>query len=263
MNMEIGIAPHAAEPPLVRKLNRYVALSSRDRHALTHALSLDVRNVRFISMLGEASVRPTKVAVMTDGWACCYRVLRDGQRRLVACYLPGDVCDLHMVFAAKPNTIVMLLAGARIARMPREALARLGEAHPRVARALWCDAQIASAITREWMINIAHRDARARVAHLLCEFMARADAVGLMRDGRLAFPLMQSDLADACGLTATHTNRVLRSLREDGLVALRDHMLTVPDRAALAAVADFCPDYLGLDADAAAPDVPELRIPLH
>jgi CRP-like cAMP-binding protein len=235
------------EPLLVRKLHRHTPLSQRDRTGLSRALSLDIRSVRNRCTLGETGAAAKKLAIMLEGWACCYRMLSCGERQLVAYYLPGDICDLHTLITPRPDTIIVLLSGARIARLSRESVATLLRAHPALSRALWWDARIASSIEREWLVNLARRAARERVAHILCELIARAEAVGELDGDSLAVPLMQADLADACGLTPAHLNRVLRLLREQGLIAWRDRRLLILDRAGLTEFADFSPAYLGLD----------------
>jgi CRP-like cAMP-binding protein len=255
VNLVSGHMPHMTadapaaprEPLLVRKLYRHSPLSHRDRVGLTRALSLDIRSVRTRSTLGEAGAAPRKLAVMLEGWACCYRLLPGGRRQLVAYYLPGDICDLHTLITPRPDTSIVLLAGARVARLSREAVAALLRNHPALSRALWWDARIASSIEREWLVNLARRDARERVAHILCELIARAETVGELDGDSLAVPLMQADLADACGLTPAHLNRVLRLLREQGLIAWRDRRMLILDRSGLAELAYFSPAYLGLD----------------
>ena len=61
-------------------------------------------------------------------------------------------------------------------------------------------------------------------------------------------PISQYLIADALGLTAIHVNRVLRSLREEGVVTLRKDRVTIHDRARLMAIAGDD----GADADDAA-----------
>jgi DNA-binding transcriptional regulator LsrR (DeoR family) len=51
-------------------------------------------------------------------------------------------------------------------------------------------------------------------------------------------------LADALGLTAIHVNRVLRQLRERGLVSWESQQLTIHDLSGLAALAHFDGSYL-------------------
>ena len=68
--------------------------------------------------------------------------------------------------------------------------------------------------------------------------------VGMGSKEGYACPLTQYLLADALGLSAIHVNRVLRRLREDGLVTFRDGHVTFNDYDRLAALAEFDPVYL-------------------
>lgn len=248
MNLSASPRADARSPPsagnaALLKFARF-AISRSDHDALARAIALDVRTVSSRTELIAAGSAHKTLPIMLNGWACCYRTLDDGEQMLVACYLPGDVCDFHSLLGARPNTLIVLLAGAQIARLSRETLARLNREHPGVIRALWCEAQIASSIEREWLVNIGRRVADARIAHLLCEFMTRFELVGQFRDDRLAMPLTQADLAAACGLTTAHTNRILRRFREDGLIVWRNRTLQALDRRRLEKFAAFRPAYL-------------------
>jgi len=75
---------------------------------------------------------------------------------------------------------------------------------------------------------------------------ARLDAVGLAPAGLMDFPLSQTDLADSAGLSSVHVNRVVQQLRDERLIAWRGRILQVIDAPALAAFADFNPNYLHL-----------------
>ena len=101
-----------------------------------------------------------------------------------------------------------------------------------------------AAILAEWVVNVGRRDARARIAHLLCELVERLRKIGAGQEGMFDFPLTQEQLADATGLTAVHTNRTLQSLRKDGLIQLTAKSLTVLDWDRLREVADFDELYL-------------------
>jgi DNA-binding transcriptional regulator LsrR (DeoR family) len=51
-------------------------------------------------------------------------------------------------------------------------------------------------------------------------------------------------MADALGLTAIHVNRVLRQLRERGLVTFREGSVVVHDLAGLRTLAEYHSGYL-------------------
>ena len=57
-------------------------------------------------------------------------------------------------------------------------------------------------------------------------------------------PLNQYLLADSLGLTAIHVNRVLRQLREKGLITVRDHHVVIEDVKGLMKRAGFDNAYL-------------------
>lgn len=70
----------------------------------------------------------------------------------------------------------------------------------------------------EHLVDGGRRNTIVRTAHFLLELGARPRLVGLATNRGYSCPLAQPLLADALGLTAVHVNRVLRELREDGLL---------------------------------------------
>lgn len=82
------------------------------------------------------------------------------------------------------------------------------------------------------------------MAHFLLELGSRLALVGMGSKEGYACPLTQYHLADALGLSAVHVNRVLRQLREGGLVAFQDGQVTFHDYSRLVALAEFDPAYL-------------------
>ena len=93
-------------------------------------------------------------------------------------------------------------------------------------------------------MNVGRRDARARVAHILCEFAVRLEQRGLTTDHGFELPMTQEQLADATGLTSVHVNRVLRSLESDGLINRRRRQIHFDDWRALQDAGDFSRRYL-------------------
>ncbi len=70
--------------------------------------------------------------------------------------------------------------------------------------------------------------------------------MGLTQNGSCDFPLTQTDIADATGLTAVHVNRTLQELRRDDLIVIERRQLTIPDIHRLMDAAMFNPNYLHL-----------------
>ena len=80
------------------------------------------------------------------------------------------------------------------------------------------------------------------MAHLLCEQLARREAVGITC-ARL--PISQIDVADAAGLSVVHVNRTIQNLRGRNILAAVS-FLDVTDKLQLAQIAKFDGRYLDM-----------------
>jgi len=169
---------------------------------------------------------------------------RDGRRQITAVHIPSDMANLHSVVAPEACSALQALSVATILRVPHLALRAAARRFPAIAEAFWRECVVDAAVLAEWVVNVGRRDARARIAHLLCELVERLRKIGAGQEGMFDFPLTQEQLADATGLTAVHTNRTLQSLRKDGLIQLTAKSLTVLDWDRLREVADFDELYL-------------------
>jgi CRP-like cAMP-binding protein len=75
----------------------------------------------------------------------------------------------------------------------------------------------------------------------------RLAIVGLAGDAGYDLALTQIDIAECLGLTSVHVNRMLRELREMGLMEFSRGRVTLMNLEALRDVAEFDPTYLYLD----------------
>jgi CRP-like cAMP-binding protein len=96
----------------------------------------------------------------------------------------------------------------------------------------------------EHLVNLGRRNAEERMAHFLLELGSRLSLVGIGDRSGYPCPLTQYHLADALGLSAVHVNRVLRHLREAGLVTFQKGQVTFEDVTRLKELAVFDTAYL-------------------
>jgi CRP-like cAMP-binding protein len=186
------------------------------------------------------------------GLACRYRILGDGRRQITSFLIPGDICDLYAFLLKTMDHSVAAITPVRLADMAWQEVLDLTYNHPRIAAALWWSALQEEAILRERIVALGRRDARGRVAYLLCELFWRHKLVGLADGHLVTLPLTQNDLADALGLTPVHVNRVLQEFRRSGLLSLEQRTLTLHKLERLQQIAEIKQDYLHLGG---APDV--------
>lgn len=190
---------------------------------------------------------PTHSVLILSGIAYRHKVTVEGGRQIVSIHIPGDFVDLEGALLSTADHNVQALTRCELAVFPASAIRELIADHPRVAHAMWVDTLIDASIFREWTVNVGRRDARARIAHLLCEFARRLEVAGLADEGGYELPMTQEQLADATGLTSVHVNRTLKSLERDGLVVRERRYIGIPDWERLRDVGGFNELYLHLD----------------
>lgn len=185
--------------------------------------------------------------VVLSGLACRYTMLPDGNRQIMAFLIPGDLCDAeifilkemdHGVAAIIPTTTALISAAA-MKTLLRES-SSLGEA-------LWWGTMTDLGVLRQRIVDVGRRSAYVRIAHLLYEMLVRFRMVELTEGNGFVFPVTQTDLADATGLTPVHANRMLQRLRANGLIQFEGGVVTVIDPGLLKEAAQFSGSYLHLD----------------
>jgi CRP-like cAMP-binding protein len=239
------------QEPLVRKLESIAQLTPTDKDAL-RTLPIRVTTVSQHSEVIREGDAPSECCLIITGFLYRYRTLRNGTRQILAIHVPGDIPDLQSLHLDVVDHSVGALEASTVAFVAHSALAAVAKQHPGIAVALWKDALIDAAIYREWLVGLGRRSAHVRVAHLMCECFAKLRAVGLTNGASCRFPVTQTDLGDALGLSTVHVNRVLQDLRRDGLISFKGKVLTIPDWDALRRAGDFDPAYLHLREDRAA-----------
>ena len=229
---------------LIRKFERLSPLDDEDKALL--ALATDrpyaVGPHQDIIREGEA---PDDVHLIVSGMACRQKITARGGQQIIAYLLPGDFCDLNVFILDQMDHTITTLSECLVVDIPRDTILRLTE-RPAVARALWWATLVDEGTLREALVNIGQRRAEERMAHFLCEMMARLDAVGLVVDNSFDLPITQQDLANTLGLSTVHVNRIVQRLRSRNLVAIRRRSVTILDPAALKAFCEFNPNYLHL-----------------
>ncbi len=187
---------------------------------------------------------PTAVHVLLDGQAYRYRLLEDGRRQIVAILVPGDICDLEAVMRGRADYGVANMTNCVLGELPVSTIADFTTIDPELVQALWRGLLRDQAIAREWLVNVGCRTALERVAHLICEFRLRLEAVGLTKGDAFKMQMTQAEIADLLGLSTVHINRTLKQLRKLGLVDYSKSIISVLDVPALERVAGFNPTYL-------------------
>jgi CRP-like cAMP-binding protein len=233
---------------LIRKFEHFAPLSETERQVLSEAGSQVRRYGPHEDLILEGSATDG-VKLILEGFACRYKLLPDGRRQIVAYLVPGDLCDVRVFMLKRMDHSIGTLSAVEAAVLSQESVLDMFTRYPGLARAFWWSTLVEEAITREWVVNVGHRTAFERLAHLFCEIFIRLKSVGLTQETRCDLPLTQNELADTLALSLVHVNRMLMEMRRARLVTFQNRQLVIHDLPGLQAAAGFNPNYLHLDGE--------------
>jgi CRP-like cAMP-binding protein len=222
---------------------RGVQLDQEERRRLEQTIT-EVKSLSPRTLVVRAGEPLSHSTLLIDGFMCRYIDDRAGLRQLVAVHVPGDFIDLHAYPLKVLDHDIATLTAASVAIVPHRKLDAINAEMPELTRKLWFSTLLDAAIHRAWLFRLGRLDAVGRVAHFLCETNARLVCAGLSDGYRFALGITQVDVAEICGLTNVHVNRVIRQLREEGLCTFRSSLVEIPDPDKLARRAQFDPAYL-------------------
>ena len=232
--------------PLTRKLSTFVALSEVDLETLAR---FHRRRRSFLpghEMTHEGQLNASAF-ILAKGWALSYKILPDGDRQIVDFQIPGDFLGLRSILFRTADHSIEAITRIEASEVLASDILDGFRNAPRLATAILWAASRDEAMVVEHLVNLGRRSAEERMAHILLELGARLMLVGLGDKMGFDCPLTQYHLADALGLSAVHVNRVLRGLREDGLVTFQKGRVTIHDFARLSDLAAFDTSYLDQD----------------
>ncbi len=232
--------------PLVRRLSQWENLQTADREAVL-ALPFAHRSLQGGQYLVWDGDRPQHTCVLVSGFAYRHKHAGNGGRQIMSIHMKGDIVDLQNSLLGTADHNVQMLTAGEVVLIPVEAMREIAFSHPAVGMAMWYETLVEGSIFREWILNIGRRDARTRIAHLLCEFALRLEVAELGEHTTYELPITQEQLADAVALTSVHVNRTLMKLEQEGLITRTKRMISIVDWKKLVKVADFQERYLHLN----------------
>ena len=187
----------------------------------------------------EQGVQRDEVMFVRQGILSKFKTDGGGRRQIVALRFAGDGI---LPRAGIADYGVQAIVRSEVMVASSKDFEPVVEANPELATFFWKLTQLHQAIGYEWLVNCGRRDSTARVAHLLCETVARSGNKG--EAPRLTNPFTQQQIADITGQTSVNVNRVFADLERQGLITREGRDIIFCDWPELQRVASFQPQYL-------------------
>lgn len=231
------------DSPFARKLTAFVDLSHDDLSVLSDVYRRRRSFAAGYDMIHQGQA-DQPAYIVASGWACSYKLLPDGTRQIVDFQIPGDFLGLRSVLLRTADHNVEPITRVQASEVKEQDLLDAFSQTPRLATAVLWAASRDEAMVVEHLVGLGRRNASERMAHFLLELGARLTLVGLADRKGYNCPLSQYQLADALGLSAVHVNRVLRELREQGLLSFQKGKVAFQNYEALVELSGFDRAYL-------------------
>jgi CRP-like cAMP-binding protein len=162
-------------------------------------------------------------------WVQIPHTAREFCKSLVHVYLPATVIGLDAILRSRSSEKVMTLSSAAIEVIDtKDALIELMSCRSSALYIAWLLGQRQRRSDR-LLAAMSSLDARGREATMLLDFYLRLRRQKLITGLNYNLPLTQIQIGAYLGLTVAHINRVLRSLRDDQIVNLEKHCVTILD----------------------------------
>ena len=229
---------------LIERLQATGRLSDEERRLLADMPST-IRSLADGELLSREGDVPSHCVILVSGFLCRHKIVAT-RDQILSFHVPGDMPDLLTLHLPEMDHNLVSIGRSTVAMVPHRFLSQMLDESPRLTHAFWRETLIDAAIYRQWVANLGGRDAIAKMAHLICELLARLEAVSLAQDNRFQLPFTQKHVADACGISTVHVSRTLQELRRQRLIAWEGGEVAVLNREELKRISEFVPDYLHL-----------------
>jgi CRP-like cAMP-binding protein len=229
--------------PVARKLARRSPLDEGAISAIG-ALPYRIQQLPAGAYIAREGDRLDRCCALLGGFAYRHKCTGNGGRQILSVAMRGDLLELQNGLLGYADHSVQALTCVQLALIPLSAVADLIAEHPSIGMALWRDNLVDASLLREGMLSLGRRDARQRIAHLLCELAVRQEAANASEGPVYHWPMTQEQVGDATGLTAVHVNRTIQKMRSDRLISTSTSTVEILDREGLQSAGDFNPSYL-------------------
>jgi CRP-like cAMP-binding protein len=164
---------------------------------------------------------------LKEGWAICYKQLKDGQRQIVHIALPGDFLGYKTDPGAPIDYSVMAVTDCVLCAFSEKNINLLLQKDTSLIHRLIAIQTKQGQACRTRLSYVGQSQAKNKVAFFLMDLIERLERRGVDVGENVPFPLSRTDIADAIGITPVHLGRVSVELSQEEIVECRHNILNV------------------------------------
>ncbi len=201
----------------------------------THQYALDAR--RHLYREGEVV---DESYTLFQGWVMLYKTLDNNKRQVLCFALPGDFLGSRGSGGLPADHSAVAITDCVLCGFPEESLMRLFSQRPEIGVKLMNMQQRDQSRCFNHIMSVGQKNATESIAFMLIELYERCHECKLS-DGSDScfFPLSQEEIADYAGITLVHVSRVMKDLRNHGVLENSHRKIHILDADALRKIASI------------------------
>ena len=167
------------------------------------------------------------VPVICEGWATSIMKLTNGRRQILSFMLPGELVTCRLLFERKLHLSIDAITRGSIRTFDLAQLRGAMTLVPSIFDKLLSAYNDERNRADQLISDLGRRTATGRIARLMLDIWGRMEKAGLVEDGAIEFPLRQTHIADATGLTTVYVSKVINAFRKGNLVEYSERSLKI------------------------------------
>ncbi len=186
------------------------------------ALFEPARRVATRGVLTEAGDVAQSIYAVESGWLIAAKYTSDGRRHVLRTYLPGDLIGLNDFANFTVDAGVSAITPASVLPIKAERFFEATAASREINAAFLSLMSEELVFLSDRALANAAMSAKERIVHYLLTTLQQLRFMDPTIKSRIPFPLTQTDLGDALGLTHTYVSKTMRALDDAGWLS-REH----------------------------------------
>ncbi len=223
----------------IRRLALFKGVSEEDL-SWTQKFRTNQFKIRAKKALYKESEDSEYMFTLYHGWVLQYVTLPNGKRQVVRISMPGDFLGFQRDMNTTMCHTAVALTDTVLCAFDRDDMKTMLQNNPGLAMRMADMYARDSTYSENQLVGIGQKTAEERLAYLCMELFFRMKMIytdSIINE--MEFPLTQEDLGDTLGLTQIHVNRTLKTLREQGLMEIKNKRLTILNEDALKELGSF------------------------
>lgn len=167
------------------------------------------------------------MSIICSGWAFSAMILPDGRKQILSFLHSGDVVSEFTPWMNMSGKHVVAITDVTLRKFKCSEVKNILSERADMFEILtkfWAENR---AQADELIVSLGRRRGEGRIAQLILFLMRKLVERDMVTGQTMMFPLRQSHIADATGLTAVHVSKVLGDFQRQDLIRIENRSLTI------------------------------------